>query len=159
MLQKSHHLGAREGPLINLHEEAALGRHAADHGEMVVGDGLLQYRRLPPRGIGRPRERQQVEAGFIYEDERGAEAGPLFTSAGYRCSNHSWMAVSSRWRARRIGCWRLKPQRSRSRLMWAGWYRTPNSRRRTSATRGHVQRSPRKPNAVAPRASSAGTCA
>src|SRR5207244_3703514 len=135
MFEKLHHLGALEGPIINLHKEAALGRHTADHGEMVVGDRLHQHRRLPPRGVGRPHERQQVEPGFIYEDERGAEACPLFTRAGYRFSRHSWMAASSRWRARRIGFWRLKPQRSSSRLMWSGWYRTPNSRRITSATR------------------------
>ena len=82
MFQKLHHFGAREGPIIDQHQEVASGRHAADDGEMVGGDRLRQHRRLPPRGIGHPHERQQVEPGLIYEDERGAEASPLFASAG-----------------------------------------------------------------------------
>jgi hypothetical protein len=80
-------------------------------------------------------------------------------SMGQRSSFQRWMAVSSRWVARRSGFCRLQPPIFKMRPTWEGSYEAPNSHRITSATRGWVHRSPWNPKDWAPWARSWGSCA
>src|ERR687892_724374 len=97
---------------------------------------------------------QQVAAGLVYEDDGPAFLPGLFFKAGQRSFFQSWMAASSRWAARRTGCWRLQRYPLRMRPTWEGWYWTPKWRRMTWAILGWVQASPRKPKAWGPWAKS-----
>jgi hypothetical protein len=89
------------------------------------------------------------------EDHPPFVLGP-FLSAGQRSARQAAMAASSRWVARRIGRYTLRPTALSGRLACAEWYRTPDSRSSTAATRAVVHPSPAKPYAPAPRASTAG---
>src|ERR687895_794589 len=128
--------------------------NAADHREMVSAEGRLEHGRPAPGGIGLDHQGQQVAAGLIYEDAGPAFLPSLFFRAGQRSSFRRWIASSSRWAARRIGCWRLQSYCLRMRSTWEGWYWTPKWRRITWATLGWVQTSPRKPKAWVPCAKS-----
>ena len=121
MMQKPDNLRSRERVLVALQEELSLRRHPADHRQMVPSERFLQHGGPSPRRVGEHHEGQQVEPCLIDKDERGAYAGPFFTSAGYCSSRHARIAASSRWRARRTGFWRVQPQRPSSRPTWVGW--------------------------------------
>src|SRR5262249_298829 len=64
-----------------------------------------QHRRLPDRGGGAPRPRQQIKARLIYPDEGSLFLGGLFLSAGHTSVCQAAIACSSRWVARSMGCW------------------------------------------------------
>src|SRR5215212_2946141 len=150
MLQKLDDLGAPKRALADLEQEPPLVGQAADDREMIAGTGHPEDRRLPPRGVGAHQARQQIEAGLVYPDNRTPLALGFAKRAGQRSVHHWVMAVSLRWVARRIGFCTLQPISRRSRLICAGWYRTPNSCLIREATRLVVHTSPKNPCAAAP---------
>lgn len=70
MLEKADDLGAPERAVAHRQEQAPLVGEAADHGKMIARTGDPQERRLAPRRVGAHQAREQIEAGFIYPDNR-----------------------------------------------------------------------------------------
>ncbi len=64
---------------------------------------------------GAPYQGRQLEAGFIQEDEEGAQQSGFFLTRGQISHFHRAMAASSRSSARRSGFWGLQPIWYRSR--------------------------------------------
>ena len=109
------------------------------------------------RGIGAYHGRQRPKARFIHKQDATPLRYGFFSTAGQRSSFQAWMAFSSLCLARRAGFCRLQPQARNMRPTLLGASVTPYSRRITSATRSHVQTSPPKPYASAPRKSRMGS--
>ncbi len=90
------------------------------------------------------------KTAFINKDNRSAFLQGLFFSAGQECFFQRAIAASSRCTALPAGRCMLQPIRPNTRQTWPGCRRTPLWRWISSATRGNVQRSLRKPWAWAP---------
>src|SRR5581483_1013896 len=104
---------------LGLKEELALCAHRPNHGEMVMRERHVQNRRLAHRRVSAHGHRQQVKAGFIYEEEGASFLLGLFFSAVHCSRCHCAIAPSSRWRARTMGFCTLCPIRRSNRLTWA----------------------------------------
>src|ERR1700678_1418854 len=98
------------------------------------------------------------KAAFVHKDKGAAFLHGLFFSAGQVYFFQRAMASSSRWAAWPVGRWTLQPIRPNTRQTWPGCRRTPFCRWISSATRGRVQRSLRKPWAWAPCRSAFSKC-
>ena len=109
-----------EGLLLHVGEESAIRGEGADHGEMIVGERGAQHWRLPHGRVGAGNERQQVEAGLVYEEDRAVFVARFARRAGQRSACHAAIAASLRWVARTTGFCRLSPSCRTSRLTWAG---------------------------------------
>lgn len=114
---------------------------------------LIKDRSLPSRCPGATHQRCQEQSALVEEDQVSVQPPRFFLMRGQSAFAQRRMACSSRSRARRSGFWGLQPIARSNRPMWSTWYRTPNSRRITLATRGHVHRSVAKPLASGPRIS------
>ena len=106
-------------PLLD--QQPARVRQGADDREVIVGTGHAQEGRLAAGRVGAHQARQQIEAGFVYPDNRTPLALGFAKRAGQRSLHHWAMAASLRWVARRIGFWTLQSSSRSSRLMEAGW--------------------------------------
>jgi hypothetical protein len=157
VLEEPDHIRTRDGVVLQVQVQLSRGRDSADGRQRIARQAHPQHGRLTPWRVGAHTRRQQRKAGFISPDQGTPFVGRFVLSSGQRSSCHWAMAASSRWVARCSGFWGLQSSARKSRLTWSGWYRTPNCASITAATRGQVHRSPRKPNASAPCASSAGT--
>src|ERR687892_394349 len=134
--QEAGHILAPEGPVLHPGVQPPMVGDAADHREMVPAQRCAEDRGLTPGSVGLDHQGQQVAAGLVYEDDGPAFLPGLFFKAGQRSFFQSWMAASSRWAARRTGCWRLQRYPLRMRPPWEGWYWTPKWRRLTWAILG-----------------------
>jgi hypothetical protein len=119
MLQKAHHCLTAIRPPLHAHQKPTLRRQRADGGHMITRHGNAQDRRLTSWCVGADPRREQVEAGFIYPDDRLLPRGSVFLSSGQRSSHQAWITVSSRWAARTMGFWTLKPKARSKRLTCA----------------------------------------
>jgi hypothetical protein len=82
---------------------------AGDHREAIVSLPKAQQRSVPTRRPGLADARDQEEAGFVDEDEVGAQPRGVFFTRGHTRRFQSAMRSSSRWSARASGFWWLHP--------------------------------------------------
>src|SRR5215204_211095 len=155
--QEGDAFGASERAAARQRVELPARRDPAHHREVSARQMRSQHRGDAARSVGADDAGQQVEARFVNEDGRAIFAPRFFFNSGHRSSRHPTTACSSRWAARSAGFCGVQRKAFRSRETWSLWYVTENSRRMTSATRAHVQTSPRKPYASAPCARNSGT--
>src|SRR3954451_6355167 len=150
MLQKSHTIGAVQGP--GAHQRVKLPGQGdpAHYRQVVVGQKRFEYGRLPARGISPDHTGQQVKARLVNQDNSQALLTRLFFSTGQTSTRHFLTASSSRWLARSIGSCGVHCNPFNNRATCALWYKTPNSSRITARTRMQVQSWPRNPYASAP---------
>ncbi len=121
VLEEPDYIGAAQRAVAHLQEELAGGRNGADGREMVARQRDPQHGRLAPRGIGADSGRQQIEARFVYPDERPLLGLGFFSRAGICSAVQAAMAASLRWVARRSGFCTVQGSERSSRLRWAGW--------------------------------------
>jgi hypothetical protein len=86
-----------------MRSQAVVLRQRTDGRQMITHQWDAQDWRLPAWGIGAHPSRKQVEARFIYPDDRLLLLGSLFVRSGQRSSHQAAMTASSRWAARTIG--------------------------------------------------------
>jgi hypothetical protein len=84
-------------------------RDSRDDGDPVVALPEPQDRRLTARGPGPADARDEQEAGFVYEDEVGAQPRGVFFIRGHSVRFHRATASSSRWSARLSGFCGVQP--------------------------------------------------
>ena len=102
------------GTVLHQHEQAPLRRDAADDRQVVAAQRETEDRRLPARGVGPDRAREEVDARFVDPDDGPPLlVSPLFR-AGQRSVRQASMAASFRWLARSIGFCTLQPAARRS---------------------------------------------
>ena len=68
MLEKPHHIGTGECPVLSAYVQLAGWRNRANHRAMIMGQSLVKHWRLTDRCIGAHGGRQQIEAGLIEKD-------------------------------------------------------------------------------------------
>jgi hypothetical protein len=115
MLQEAHDLWSFERVRLHLDQQLPMPGDPADDREMIPRQGHMDDGRLATRRVGPHHPGQQVEASFIYPDDRSTFVLRLFLSPGQRSAYHAAMAVSSRWVARTSGRCGLQPSCRRSR--------------------------------------------
>ena len=114
VLEEAHDIRALVGVVLHQHEQAPLRRDAADGRQVVAAQRQAEDWRLPARGVGPDRAREEVEARFVDPDDGPALlVGPLFR-AGQRSVRQASIAASFRWLARSIGFCTLQPADRRS---------------------------------------------
>src|SRR5215203_904815 len=150
-------LGAPQRAAPRQRVELPLRRDPTHYRQVSARDERAQHRGDAARGVSADDRRQRVEARLVDEDGRAPLAPRFFFNSGHRSSRHPATSCSSRWAARSAGFCGVQRKAFRSRETWPLWYETANSRRMTSATRAHVQTSPRKPYASAPCDKNSGT--
>lgn len=96
---------------------------------------------------------------LVDEDERAVRCLGVTRRVGARSSRTAVIAAASRFVDRCIGCCTGQRIVRRMRLTGAGWWRTPNSRRRTAAPRTVGHTAPLNPYASAPWARRSGRAA
>jgi hypothetical protein len=120
MFQKGHDIDRVERVLLTVKIELTFRGEGADRREMIPGlpfpeDGGLAYWGIHADGTG-----QGIEPGFIAEEARlRLGFGPLLR-AGQLSSRQPMMPASSRWRARRAGCYGLQGMAWHKRPTWRG---------------------------------------
>ena len=150
MLQESHNGWPFERFLLSHGVQFSLRRDGTHH-RRVVPETIAQFRCLSTRRIGAHRSRKQVEAGFVYEDQRSSFSSGLFLSSGKVSACQPAISSSSRWSARSLGSCRVQPILCSNRPTCLSLDDTPNSCLMTAPTRARVQPSLRKPYDSAPR--------
>lgn len=90
-------------------------REGGKDGDPVMTLPVAEYGGAASGRPGTPYQRRQLEAGFIQEDEVGAQPPGVFFTRGQTTRFHRSMAASSRSSARRSGFWGLQPIWCRSR--------------------------------------------
>src|SRR5579863_4818833 len=107
-LEELHHLRA----LDRAGEETkvkAPGAHPGDHRELLPGEAVLQYRRLPSGGPGTCAAGSLGQTRFVDEDDYSPLPRCDFFIAGHLFSFQVRIAASSRSRARPVGRCTLQP--------------------------------------------------
>ncbi len=94
-------------------------RQSRYHRQVPPPDFVIQNRGLPPLRPGATHNRGHLEAGFVYEDEVGAQPFGLFFTRCQSAWRHCWIRASSRCRARRCGVWQLQPKACIRRPTWS----------------------------------------
>jgi len=153
IIQELNHLLGRNGMFISFQEQFPLGGDPGNGRQMIAQQVFFQDRRQTPRCIAAHHHGQQVEPGFVYEDDDSPFFAGLFLSSGQRSCHQRSISSGLRCLACTNGFWGVQPNSLRMRLTWAGWYRTPSSPWISLATRGFVHTAPRNPKASAPFAS------
>ena len=115
MAQEAHHILAGQGSLLDQEHELAIRGDPADGREVILGQGDPQDGRLAAGRVAPNAGGEEGEARFVYPDDGAVFAFSLFLSAGQRSVSQAWMAASSRWVARSVGCWGLQPMARRRR--------------------------------------------
>ena len=77
VLKEAHHVGAAQGVVADLEQDAAGRGQPADQGQVITGEGHVQDGHLPAWGVGADDRRQQVAAGLVYEDDGAPFGGRL----------------------------------------------------------------------------------
>lgn len=104
-------------------EALACGRDAqrGDDGDLLIAaPPLSQERWVAAQAPGAAHQRGHEHAGFVDEDDRGAQARGVFFTRGQSCSIQARMRSSSRSIARRVGFCGEKPRPWSMRLTCAG---------------------------------------
>ena len=78
-------------------------RQPRDEGQAIISVTMPQQRGLPHRRPRAMHRRGQHEAGFVDENQVGAQPREVFFIPSQAVSVHRWMAPSFRSRARRSG--------------------------------------------------------
>lgn len=107
--EKLDDLRAFHRPRVELEVEPKQGQ-TANQGKTLPVEGLLQKRRLAPRGPGSGPCGPGAQATFVDKHDQSALATRFFFIAGHSTRFHRWMATSSRSIARRSGRWQLNPK-------------------------------------------------
>lgn len=115
MFQEADDILAAIGTLLGHQQEGVVHSDATNRRYMVPSERHAQDRGLTTRRIGAHETGQEIEARFVYPDDRSTFFLSPFFSAGQRSVYQASMAASSRWVARRIGFWTLQPMSLRSR--------------------------------------------
>ncbi len=149
MAQKLHRLTAFDAAAIEAKVKLPPS-DARDNGEFAPSVTENQLRGLAFWGPSAHDTWALRQAAFIHKDKGSPFSQGFFFSAGQVCFFQRAIAASSRCAALPAGRWRLQPIRPNTRHTWPGCKRTPLCRWISSATRGNVQRSLRKPWAWAP---------
>lgn len=147
----------RQSRWAHQREQLPLQRDAAHRRQVIISVWHAQHGRLTTWRISLGNSGQQIEAGFINENQGSPLQPGLFFNSGQTSVRQCSMSVSLRWLARSIGFCGVHCNSLRMRETWAGWYTTPNSHSMTFATRAHVHTFPRKPYASAPWVSKSGS--
>lgn len=90
-----HRLAPKRGRL-DAGEEPAIGRDRADDAEVVMGEGRAEHRCLAHRRPGAGDEGEQIEAGFIYEEDRALLSTGFASRAGHVSCDHAPISASVR---------------------------------------------------------------
>src|SRR5258707_324474 len=69
MLEKSHHIGTAERPILPADVQLAGWRDRANQRTMIAAQSLAKHWRLAERGIGAHAGWQQIAASFIQENQ------------------------------------------------------------------------------------------
>ena len=69
VLEEKHHVGATQGMLAHLEQDAAGRGHPADQGQVIAREGYVQDGHLPAWGVGADHGRQQIAAGLVGPDD------------------------------------------------------------------------------------------
>ncbi len=114
---------------VGIGKQAKVKRHAiACGGDAQGGDcrdllmtscALPEYRGVPAQAPRAAHERGHQEPRFVEKDQRGVQAGSVFSTRGQSCSIQARIRASSRSTARRVGFCGEKPRPCRSRLTCA----------------------------------------
>src|SRR5690242_17984982 len=118
VLEEAHNRWSGERLLLNIQVQLAGLGDGGDRRQVVAGELNPQYWRLAARRVRPDAARQQIEAGFIHPDDYPAGRRSVFLSIGQRSVVQRSMAASSRWVARVIGFWTLRPSCLVSLQMW-----------------------------------------
>jgi hypothetical protein len=126
LAEESTHLGGMEVVVVELEieaEVASLGtdRDTGDRGDPLVALRVTEAGSLATRRPGTPHAGDEKEAGFVYEDEVGAQPCCFILIRGHSSRFHFSIAASLRWSARRSGFCGLHPIAWSIRPMWSGW--------------------------------------
>ena len=70
LAQEGDDRGAAKCVRLDMGEEAAIRGERADHRQMVMGERRAQHGGLAHRGIRARQKRQEIEAGFVYKEDR-----------------------------------------------------------------------------------------
>ena len=108
MLEKTHYLLTVEGRILGPGVEVACWRDSTDNRQMFP-HRILENGRLALAGPSVHDGWQQIEARFVYEDNRAVFLFSFFFNSGQRSVRHCSMATSFRCLARFTGFWRLQP--------------------------------------------------
>ncbi|SRR5216683_3499554 len=119
-VQEPHDIRAFERVVLEVHNQASIHGQAADGRKMIARQGDFQNGRFSHGSIGAYRHGQQVKARLIYKHDRAFLLFGLFFNSTEWWSRHTWMACSSRWRARVSGFCRLCLIAERRREQWVG---------------------------------------
>jgi hypothetical protein len=114
MLEEAHDIRARVGVILHEHEQPSGWRDAADDRQVVATQREAEDWRLPARGVGPDRAREQIEARFVDPDDGPSLLVSPFFRAGQRSVRHASITASFRWLARAIGFCTLQPAARRS---------------------------------------------
>lgn len=91
-----------------------------DHGNLLVRAGLLiEDGGLTSRRPSASEQRSHQDAAFVNKNEMGFQLMGFFLMRGHSFFIQSWMAFSSRSRARLSGLWGLHPRERSRRPMWS----------------------------------------
>lgn len=115
MLEKANDILGTVGTLLRHQQQGAIHGDSTDGRYVIPAEAHAQNGGLSSGSISTHQGGQQIEARFVYPDDRSTFFFSPFFSAGQRSVYHSLMAASSRWVARRIGFWTLQPMDLRSR--------------------------------------------
>ena len=114
VLEEADDVRALVGLLLHQHQQSSRRGNTADDRQVVAAQRQPEDGRLPARGVGPDRAREEGEARFVDPDDGSALlVAPLFR-AGQRSVRQASIASSFRWLARWIGFWTLQPAARRS---------------------------------------------
>ncbi len=148
-LQEGDHLLASDRAWVNLEVEVPPS-HPRDRRETLPREPVLEDRRLTAASPRSNSVRPFREATLVDKDDGSGFPRGFFLMRGHSTRFQRAMASSFRSIARPVGRWQLQPMRTRNLHTCALWYRTPNSRSITSATRSQVHRFVAYPAASGP---------
>ena len=115
--QRTRQVGIRMQAEIQVDAIALRGHtQGADDRDLLVRARPLDQDRGLAAGAPRPADEGcHQKAALVQECQPGPQPRGFFLARGQSCLIQRWMAASSRSRARRWGCWGLKPNARRSR--------------------------------------------
>ena len=118
--QKPDYLLGGDCLFVGLQEQLALGCDRPNRSQMIAGQIMLQDRCQPTRCVTADNHRQQIEPGFIYEEDGSPFPDGLFLSLGQRVCHQPSISSAFCCLARIFGFWGVQFSSFRMRLTCAG---------------------------------------
>ncbi len=118
--QKLDHLLGGDRLFVGLQEELTLGCDRPNRSQMITGQIFLQNWCQPTRSVTADNHRQQIEPGFIYEENGPPFPDGLFLSLGQRVCHQPSISSGFCCLARIFGFWGVQFSSFRMRLTCAG---------------------------------------